>query len=76
MRELFYALVEIITEFVTGYTNGQIKLWELEEYLYISGIVTDGLNVCCAIFLVAFIMYIVMTIMEHNIIVKGLTEEN
>ena len=44
MATLFYNMVEMITEWVTGIENGAIKLWELQEYLRVSANVTAALN--------------------------------
>ena len=56
MREMFYNIVEMITEWITGSVNGEIKLWELYRYLEVSSWVTAVLNgvIIVAISVIAF----------------------
>ena len=69
MRELFYIIVEYITECITGLENGAIKLWELNEYLEVSGHVTIGLNIACALMLalvISCVVDVVLTIYAYR----------
>lgn len=59
MKELFYIIVEYITECITGIENGAIKLWELGEYLEVSNYVTIGLNIVCGLVVALVIICVV-----------------
>ena len=64
MKELFYYIVECITEYITGIENGAIKLWELEAYLTVSDNVATVLNLMCACIIAAVICGIIDIVRE------------
>ena len=56
MRTLFYIVVEMITEWITGIESSGMKLWEVSRYVSVSDTVAVLLNAGIAItILVAFI---------------------
>lgn len=71
MRQLFYAMVEMITEKITGIENGAMTLWELPTYLEVSREVIMVSNVVCALMIPVIIVGVV-TLFEffHKLIEK------
>lgn len=61
MRHLFYAMVEMITENITGIENGAMTLWELPIYLRVTEEVTEMCNVAIAIILMIPVIIIGIT---------------
>ena len=60
MRNLFYNMVEMITETITGIDNDAMSLWELTTYLRVIKDVTTWLNVVIAMVIVACIIGVVL----------------
>ena len=60
MRTFFYYMVEVITEHITGLENGNMKLWDLFEYMRVSEKVIIGVNIIGLIVAVAFALLIAM----------------
>lgn len=71
MKTLFYKICEVITEHVTGLVNGEMELWELEEYLTILSLVKPITNLVIAISVTCVIIVCVQGIMcVHDVINK------
>lgn len=70
MRGLFYAIVEYITECITGIENGSIKLWELNTYLMMSNRVTMWMNIVVAVVLCLVIAIVALEIYEYYLLKK------
>ena len=60
MRNLFYNMVEMLTETITGIDNGAMSLWELTTYLRALKYVTTWLNVVIAMVIVVCVIGIVL----------------
>lgn len=68
MKTLFYYIVEIITEKITGLENGAIKIYDLGRYLRTTEIVIDVLNGSIAIIILGVVAYYIY----NNIQIKKL----
>lgn len=59
MRALFYNVVEMFTEKITGIENGAIKIWEFERYMRVSDNIAVLLNVSIATIIAVLAMCII-----------------
>ena len=68
MRNLFYNLVENITEYKTGLTNGELTLWNFIDYIEVSDNVALALNLICACLVViaGFAIYDITKIIKNR----------
>ena len=62
MKEVFYGVVEIITQLITGYDCNNLKIWELGKllrYMEVSEQVATALNIVIVITIISVIINIV-----------------
>lgn len=64
MKTLFYKLVEIITEMITGLDHSNLKLWDLAEYITTAGDVTKWLNAIFAIVVGIIVLSIINSMID------------
>lgn len=64
MRKLFYDIVTMITEYLTGLDHTNLKLWNLGTYLRVSNEVTWYLNIMIALVIVLIVVNITDVIIK------------
>ena len=64
MRKLFYDIVTMITEYLTGLDHTNLKLWNLGTYLKVSNEVTWHLNIMIALVIILIVVNITDVIIK------------
>lgn len=64
MRKLFYDIVTMITEYLTGLDHTNLKLWNLGTYLKVSDEVTWYLRILIAVVVVLVVVNIIDVIIK------------
>lgn len=65
MRELFYYIVTMISEAITGLDHSNLKLWNFMTYIEVSDNVSIWLNAMIALF-IAFIVLAIMGLIFYT----------
>lgn len=66
MKTLFYYVVEMITEWITGIDNSSMKLLEVSRYVNVSDAIATVLNMCVVVIILASFMIVVNRMAKND----------